>query len=85
MQANVMMLGEALCMVAYILYWMAGGLQDNKDPEQAKEEVTNVMLNNYIIVLNCHCVAVHLYCYTTEKLYFSTTVLLYNCTAVQIN
>jgi len=35
-QANVMMMGEMLCMVAYLLYWACGGL---KDDEGAKPSI----------------------------------------------
>jgi len=32
-QANVMMLGEMLCMVAYVAYWLCGGVKNNESPE----------------------------------------------------
>jgi len=40
-QANVMMLGECLCMVVYLIYWLAGGLEKKpivKDTEEIGEE-----------------------------------------------
>ena len=30
-QANVMMLGESLCMLVYIIYWMAGWDENNTE------------------------------------------------------
>jgi len=40
-QANVMMLGECLCMVVYLIYWLSGGLEKKpivKDTEEIGEE-----------------------------------------------
>ena len=32
-QANVMMLGETMCMVAYVLYWLCGGVDTSSKGE----------------------------------------------------
>lgn len=51
-QANVMMVGEMLCMLAYIFYWKCGGLKkDNNDEEKVEDHDEKVDKPNVFLFL----------------------------------